>query len=333
MVRHAIRLFLVTFFPVLAGCDSLGQVPGGLVADQSLTAPDGLTRWFHYYVREEGLAANAPVMIVLHGGTGNFNWVLRNRNATNEWLEVAREEGFLLLVPNGVDPRNGNTRGRRQQWNDCRSDAPALETGADDVGFVSALIDWADENFDVDLDRVYVTGASNGGMMSYRLAIELGDRLAGIAAFIANLPADSECGAPAGPVPVFIANGTEDGFIPWEGGAVTADPSRGRVQSASSTRDFWLSLNNAGGASSTENGLCDAVCDDSDGSTVSRAAYGGSGASAPVVFYTVEGGGHIPPSIDHVVRGLARRVIGLGNQNRDIEGVRRAWEFLKRQSL
>lgn len=332
MARHAIHLFLFAFFPVLAACGSLGPAPPGLVTNQSLTAPDGLTRWFHYYVPEGGLSAGAPVVIVLHGGTGNFNWILRDGNPTAEWLKVAEEEGILLLVPNGVNPRNGDTRGSRQQWNDCRSHGPAANSGADDVGFISELIAWAGANFDVDLDRVYVTGASNGGMMSYRLAIELGDRLAGIAAFIANLPADSECGAPAGPVPVFIANGTEDGFIPWEGGAVTGDPSRGRVQSAPSTRDFWLSLNNIEGAPSVEDGLCDAVCDDSDGSTISRAVYGSSGMSAPVVFYTVEGGGHVPPSLDHVVPGLARRVIGLGNQNRDIEGVRHAWAFLRRQS-
>ena len=141
-----------------------------------------------------------------------------NAGGTQEWPEVAEDGGFLLLVPNGTGVETGDPSGDDQRWNDCRSPSAGGVTGstADDVGFLVALADWAGHRFPVS-DRVLVTGASNGGMMAYRLATERPGRVAGVAAFVANLPEGGECSDPSQPVPILIVNGTADPITPYAG--------------------------------------------------------------------------------------------------------------------
>lgn len=289
---------------------------------------DGLTRYFHYYV-PNGLGASPPLVILLHGGTRGYTTVISGNSYAQEWFSVADDEKFLLIIPNGVDPNTGATDTEDQNWNDCRADDMDTATGADDVGFISALIDWAISNFNIDTQRVYSTGASNGGMMSYRLAKELGYRIAAIACFIANEPAVSECGGLPYPVPVFICNGDgETVFMPWDGGYVV-DASRGTVQSAIATRDFWIARN---GTSTTPSAVVNYPnIDLFDNTTVSSALYTGGIEGAEVMFYTVSNGGHTIPSINYELSLLELAIVG--PQSNDIEGARHAWAYLSTHTL
>ena len=219
----------------------------GLRIDNTLPV-SGITRYFDFYV-PPGLPENAPVVIVLHGGTQNKARVIDGTTGSSGWLSVAESEAVLLIVPNGTGA-DGDPNAVSARWNDCRSDQVS-GSSADDVAFIAALIDWAlnEPSLVVDENRVYVAGASNGGMMSYRAALELGDRIAGIAAFIANNPVnlDPSCEAavndvnPA-PVSVFICNGTADTLMPFNGGTVALG-NGGQVASSLETRDFWRARN------------------------------------------------------------------------------------------
>lgn len=322
---------------------------GELVLAQSLQAPDGLTRWFHYY-RPDNLPARAPVVILLHGGTLSYNKVIDQTRSnvqrdafgrldTSQWVDLAEEDKFLLLIPNGVNPSDGDTQGESQSWNDCRNadEASAIETGADDVGFLSALIDWAaaQADFEVDLNRVYVTGHSNGGTMSYRAAAELGERVAAFAAFIANLPVDpgKECQAPTFPVSAFLLHSTADPVMDYAGGCDTTTGPRGCTHSAEATRDFWIALNDAGEAQMP---VVYPNLDDKDGtaaggSTASSVLYSGGRQGTEVLHMVVEGGGHNGPSVKYRLTAGSEATTGL--QNHDVDGVRHAWEFLKSKSL
>lgn len=211
-----------------AAADASG---GTLYAQNTITAPDGRTRYFNYFV-PDNMPANPAVLFLLHGGNADYNDILQRWSV---WKDVSDANGFLLIIPNGVDADDGKASGTDQNWNDCRGDAGSVETGADDVGFLGTLIDWAVASFGIDAQRVYATGASNGGMMSYRLARELSDRIAAVAAFIANEPAVSQCTWPANPIPVFICNGTADQLMPWNGGARgRAEPRFRRLRRATS---------------------------------------------------------------------------------------------------
>lgn len=331
---------------------SLPSQAGQLVLEQSLTAPDGLTRWYHYY-KPEGLAANAPVIILLHGATLSYNKVIDQTRGnaqqagfgnldTTQWVDIADEAGALLIIPNGVSPTGddkttNDTKGETQSWNDCRNadEASAIETGADDVGFIARLMDWSRASFNTDPNRVYVTGHSNGGTMSYRVAAELGDRVAAVAAFIANLPVDpsKECAKPAHPISVFMLNSTTDPVMNYAGGCDTTTGARGCTLSAQATRDFWIAHNRTASARPAVHypNLDQRDGAQQGGSTVSSIIHSGGNEHTEVAVYVVEGGGHNGPHIRYKLAAASEATTGL--QNHDVDGVRQAWDFIKTKTL
>lgn len=290
---------------------------GSFIEDVTLEL-GGATRTFDVYL-PDGLAPNAALLLALHGGTLS-NQSLRG-GAGAELLRLADRDGFLVILPNGTDAAGESAAAGAFNWNDCRSDAGPATTPSDDVGFVSALIDWAIGEYAIDPGRVYVTGASNGGMMTYRLLLELSERIAAGAAVVANLPANSECrAAPAVARSLLIMNGTADPIMPFAGGAVAA--TRGRVLSSDETRYRWRSLLDAAGEPER---LEFPDLDPSDGGTVARESYFGA-SGTELLYYRVEGGGHSAPSIAYPSPPGA-----FGAQNHDIEAMVEIWSFLSRQ--
>lgn len=280
-------------------------------------------RHFRCYV-PKGLGAGSPLLILLHAGNqGMFKVFGPTGGGAREWQRIADEVPLLLLVPNGVNPETGDPAGDNQSWNDCRAERPGARrlSKADDVGFIRDLIERAARDFRIDRNQVYVTGASNGGMMCYRLAMELGSALAAVAAFNANLPAEGECEPANTPVPIMIVNSPTDPLIPWMGGVIAGTP----ILSALETRDYWVGVNKAEPAKAEIETLPDR--DAHDSSTVIRERYPAGEGGVEVLFYRVEGAGHLMPSINHqVIRPE------FGRQNRDMEGAREAWEFFRRQT-
>jgi polyhydroxybutyrate depolymerase len=287
---------------------------------------NGRERVFRFYL-PENLPDDAPTVVLLHGGTQSMDSIFRsNAGGTNAWPTIAEEETFLLVVPNGTNPETESPTGDDQFWNDCRppGTVEGPQSTADDVGFIMGLETWAESRFSSDPDRFYVTGVSNGGQMAYRLALEQPDRVAGIAAFIANLPVESECAPSSSPVPVFMANGTADPIIPFAGGEADG---RGPFLSAPDTRSRWARIGNADTTQRVETELPDRTPD--DGSVVICEDDPAGEGGAPVRFCRIEGGGHTMPSIEHAIPRWVRRIVG--PQNRDVEGARLAWEFLRSQ--
>ncbi len=279
---------------------------------------DGLER--EYYLRlPDNFRAddNLPVLFVLHGG-GRAG----GRDMAERWnaADLSDRERFILVYPNGIE----------NQWNDGRGDftrRARVVREADDVGYLSAVIDQVIEQCHADASRIYFTGASNGGMMSFRVACELSDKVAAIAPVIANMPRDIYEAAredkPAHRMPVLIINGTEDPMVPYNGGQVSAlGRDRGEVISTDASIDFWKSHNGLNSETS-QSQLPDA--DPDDGCTVHVTRYGGDNAEAPVVLYSIRGGGHTIPGMDLPRR--AQRLVGKVNQ--DFEAAEVIWEFCK----
>jgi polyhydroxybutyrate depolymerase len=294
----------------------------GTLIENTTLQHGGVTRYFDTYVPQGLPSSPVPLLLVLHGGTNSKEDV--EVGPMSEFAGLADAEKFIIIIPNGVDPTTGLSGPTGQfNWNDCRNDAGVSETGADDVGFLGALIDWAEANFNIDQGRVYATGASNGGMMAYRLAFELSDRVAAVAALIANLPANSECIAePLNPASVLIMNGTADPLMPYGGGQVAGN--RGEVLSADATRDAWRSF--LGTAPVPEHTVPPDL-DPDDGGVVEIDLYSGGSAGKRVAFYRVNGAGHLPPSIAHVAPASLEQV--LGKQNHDIEAADEIWAFFR----
>jgi polyhydroxybutyrate depolymerase len=241
------------------------------------------------------------------------------------WLDLADREGFLLIVPNGVNPKTGDTKGDTQNWNDLRPAGDDRPSEADDVDFIVQLLDKTAREFDTDTARVYVTGASNGGMMAYRLLIEAPERFAAAATFIAVLPDDlPDIKPPGKATPLLIANGTKDPLVKWEGGAIRGQ--RGRMMSVLESRDWWIQANRADVKDVEEESLPDA--DVGDGCRLYSSLYPATPGGAAVLFLKIDGGGHALPSLAHELPDtfLVRSLIG--PLCRDAEGAEIAWRFM-----
>jgi len=256
-----------------------------------------------------------PVLFVLHGGDGAGAQVMASGSGYNE---IADRENFIVVYPFGL----------QGQWNDGRGKSFRRRdnSSVDDVGFIGAVIDELFREFSIDRRRVYVMGVSNGGMMTLRLGIELGDRVAAIAAVVANLPDRLASARPVRPLPVLIMNGTRDPLVPWKGGAVRVfGKDYGDVLSTESTVAFWVKANGLNGPVE-KNQLPDRVS--TDGCRVEVSAYRSEGDRPPVILYAIQGGGHSFPG----ARTLLRYIL-LGNKCMDINGAQVIWDFCKDYSL
>jgi len=282
---------------------------------------NGLERTFATYAPAD-LAEPAPVVFFLHGGSSSAS-AIWSGDGGRSWKALADEHGFLLVLPEGrADPVDPN----QHHWNDCRTGVtnPDAISTEDDVGFVARLIDLAAERVAIDPLRIYVTGASNGGMMTYRLAMQLGDRLAAVGAIVANLPDPSECAFEAAPIPILIMNGTADPVIPYDGGCVAGSTcDRGSVRSTDATVAFWVNTNGAATVPE-EVALPDTV--PSDHSTVTKFTYDGGAGGMGVLFYRVDGGGHSAPGPDPISASMERVA---GPKNHDIDAPTEVWRFFE----
>ncbi|MEZ4530064.1 MAG: PHB depolymerase family esterase [Thermomicrobiales bacterium] len=208
--------------------------------DQTLTV-GGVERTYRVHVpggRSPELGF--PVLFVLHGGGGNAKQVERSTG----FSELADREGFIVVYPNG-----SGRFPRRLTWNAHNCCAYAYEENIDDVSFISALIDRIVADYHADSTRIYITGHSNGAMMTFRIACELSEKIAAAAPNAGALNTDS-C-QPVSPVAMLIMNGEDDTKVPVAGGTPTGSGPAGeydRVDTPTSFAvDTWVRLDGCPG--------------------------------------------------------------------------------------
>ncbi|MGC1401138.1 MAG: PHB depolymerase family esterase [Candidatus Binatus sp.] len=160
-----------------------------------------------------------PVVIMLHGRGGSG---ARVENQTG-WDALADRENFLAVFPDATpqspdQPPNFRTNPR--QWNWSSGNGGGAGKQGDDVGFIAALIDLLESSYGADPARVYVTGFSNGGSISWVLGAELTSRIAAIA------PVSGELWSKplklTGAMPTLFIIGTADPLNPLAGGSATS---------------------------------------------------------------------------------------------------------------
>jgi len=170
-----------------------------------------------------------PLVLVLHGAIQGATNVERMSGMSAK----ADKESFLAVYPNGT-----SGSGLAPTWNAGACCGYAQMNKVDDVGFLRALIDRLEHDYPIDPKRIFATGISNGGMMSYRLACEMADRIAAIAPV--EGAQDVEC-RPSGPVSILIFHGTADFLVPYNGGTTPFQLGSKRSDaSVPSTVSFWV---------------------------------------------------------------------------------------------
>lgn len=148
-----------------------------------------------------------PLVIVLHGGGGNADNVLRMTG----FAAAAEAQGFLVAAPQGV-----SRAGPLRTWNAVHCCGYAMSSRSDDIGFLRAVIDSLLAEGLVDRRRIYVTGMSNGAMLALHAGIQLADRVAAVAPVVGGLFGDEP--ALTAPVSLLAINGAQDRSIPLAGG-------------------------------------------------------------------------------------------------------------------
>ena len=263
---------------------------------------DGRTRTYELHAPAAQDAAPRPLVIALH----QFSDTARGMQRLTGFDAVADEENFLVVYPDGLGRRwRVGERGGR----------------VDDVNFLLALIDAVDAAYPVDRARIYVTGASNGGMMAQYFACET-DVPAAIAPVMGSLTRDwCEGCARTGPLPVLLIHGTDDPVVPYEGsgGSGIAGQIKGGFVSAEENAAFWAARNGAAAGPDIEK-WPDSDPEDGTRVDVLRHADG----AAPALLYRVNGGGHTwPGHKNYYPRFFVSRA------SMEFDATRVIWDFFK----
>jgi polyhydroxybutyrate depolymerase len=149
-----------------------------------------------------------PLVIALHGGTGSA-YNIQNQSQ----LSVkANQESFIVVYPEGIKGGALNVR----TWNAGWCCGYASESKVDDIGFISNLLDTLINNYNIDTTRIYATGMSNGGFMTYRIGCELSNRIAAIAPVAASMSLN-DC-QPSRAMPIIHFHSYLDTNVPYLGG-------------------------------------------------------------------------------------------------------------------
>jgi polyhydroxybutyrate depolymerase len=244
--------------PVLDGGEASSEMPAPIVCPVAtldagdsagtLTLDGGIRTYNLHIPPGLDLSKPAPLVFAFHGGG-------QSASAFEGFAHLqpkADASGFILVEPEGTIALPGLSPGTLDVWNagNCCELAAEINTNVDDVGFVRAMIDAIGQRVCIDPNRIFATGFSNGGMLAHRLACELSDRIAAIAAVsggMGNMDLDKmppQMLFPCNPkrqVPVLHIHGTQDACYPFDGG--WGPLSLVTFESAPSTVQDWVARN------------------------------------------------------------------------------------------
>jgi len=261
----------------------------------------GVQRAYILYVPASYSVVNpVPLVFNLHGYTSNA----AAQMFYGDFRPIADTAGFLLVAPQGTIDGQGNT-----YWNAGWGGA------TNDVSFMEALIDDLSLTYNVNQDRVYSTGMSNGGFMSYYLACNLSNRIAAIASVTGAMTNGTPLTCnPQHPTPVLEIHGDVDGTVPYGGSFLNESTQAGL--------DYWINYNNA---NTTASLTAIPNSNTSDNSTVEHYVYSGGDNCVDVEHYKILNGGHTWPG--------ALINTGNGQTNHDIEASLLIWEFFLKYDI
>jgi polyhydroxybutyrate depolymerase len=213
---------------------------------------------------------------------------------------------------------SGTGVGPFRTWNAGGFSGKMAEGKADDVAFIGKLLDDLAAVVKVDEKQVYACGMSNGGMMCYRLAAELCDRIAAIAPVAGTIAIEES--KPKRPMPVIHFHGSKDNIVPFEM-MKGKSPSFMKLKGVKDSIQTWVKLNGC-----DENPKNDVVSKEGEEMKVSRKTYGNGKDGAEVVLVIIEEGGHTWP-------GEKPPVGFIGKSAKNISANDLMWEFFEKHKL
>lgn len=259
---------------------------------------DGVTREYIVYVPAVyNGSSSVPLLFNFHG----YGMSANNQMSYGNMRAVADTAGFILVYPQGT------LFGGSPHWN---VGSWTLGSTADDIGFTEAMIDTLAANYNIDLNRVYSCGYSNGGYFSFVLACQLSAEIAAIGSVGGTMSTETynSCN-PSHPTPVVTIHGINDAIISYFG----VYPNNSK--SLSDVNTYWANYNNTivpPVVSTLPN------IDTTDGSTAELSLFDNGDNCTSVEHYKVIGGGHDWPG---------------SSGNMDINADAVIWSFVSKYDL
>ncbi len=258
---------------------------------------DGMQRTYILYVPANYTGSAAvPLLFNFHGYTSNANQQMLYGN----FRPIADTAGFIIVHPQGTLDGSGTTH----------FNVGFGGSTVDDVGFTAALIDSLSADYNIDANRIYSTGMSNGGFMSFHLACNLSDRFAAVASVTGSMvPATmTNCNA-THMTPILQMHGTSDGTVPYNGAGWTA--------SIPNVIDHWVNFN---ACSTTPIYTALPNTNTTDGCTAESFEYQNVDGCVTVKHIKITNGGHTWPG----------SIINLAGTCYDFSASLEIWKFLSR---
>ena len=190
---------------------------------QTLTHDNEIREYISYVPDSYDGSSPVPLVFNFHGFGGKASDYMNYADLR----ALAESEIFILVYP------QGSCLDGSSHWNSCPT-GEDNKSDADDFGFVEAMINEIAAQYNINLERIYAAGYSNGGMMAYGLANYKSDLIAGVAVISGAM---LDCTGPTNhPIPVIHLHGTADSVIPYNG--------NNDYNSVQSVLDYWIDFNN-----------------------------------------------------------------------------------------
>ena len=239
---------------------------------------DGITREYLVHVPKSYRGGPTPMLVALHGGGGDSDF--QADDSKYKLISKSEAAGFIAVFPNGYSRMPS---GILATWNAGACCGAAQKNEVDDVGFLRAVIGRVERQAHIDPSRVFMTGMSNGALMSWRMACEAPDLVRGIAP-VEGTDNTAHC-TPSRPVPVIQFHSLDDDHIPLNGGRGVSALTDTNFASVAATQAKWVALDRADPQAKQVLTVSGAHCD------LHAARPGG----APVELCLTDSGGHSWP--------------------------------------
>ncbi len=239
----------------------------------------------------------APLIVLLHGYTSNG----ADQDAYMGFSALADEFGFLFINPDGTLDLFPD-----RFWNATDACCDLFDATPDDSAYIRGLIDTVRATYNIDDERIFITGHSNGGFMSYRMACDHADIVAAIASLAgATFDAPLDC-SPSEPVDVLQIHGAMDDIVLYGGGSITqmvggAVDYPGAVESV----ETWNQYNGCTNTADTSAANLDLDSGLAGSETTVTRYTDGCSAGGSGELWTIQAGGHVPA----LTSDYARKVV------------------------
>jgi polyhydroxybutyrate depolymerase len=219
---------------------------------------------------------SVPIMLNFHG------WSMSASDQMNlsDMRALSESEQFILAYPQGA-LFFGSTHWNVGSW--------TRGSTSNDIGFISDLIIEITANYNIDENRIYACGYSNGGFFSQELACQFSDKIAAIGTVASNMSERTRntCN-PTHPTAIITISGTTDTVVLYDG----SEPEE--TISHSETINYWIDFNNTDTSAVITN-LPNS--NTTDGSSVKLFQYFNGDNNVEIEHYKVINGGHGWPGV------------------------------------